>query len=174
MVCIPFLRHSSRKFWMVSNHWLPSCSHNANRSSFCVLLSPTPVQNRASGIPICYLKPPYYPMASSNPNELVYQNSLAQRAQLSNQQMLLINPNFNPNTPPTLSNFNRPTNSILPAPAQAIGMTSSQRFSNPSNYPYPVNGSTSHLEMNQMYPHVSVKRFVGSQRLSRSIRCVDR
>lgn len=92
-------------------------------------------------------------MASSNPNEMVYPSNLAQ---LPNQKMLLINPNFNPNTPPTLSNFNRPTNSILPAPAQSIGMTGSQRFPNPSNYPYPVNGSASHLEMNQMYPHVSV------------------
>lgn len=101
-------------------------------------------------------------MASSNPNEVVYQSSLAQRAHMPNQQMLLINPNFNPNTPPTLSNFNRPTNSILPAPAQPIGLAGSQRFPNPSNYPYQVNGSTSHLEMNQMYPHVSVISALGS------------
>ena len=109
-------------------------------------------------------------MASSNPNDLVYQNSLAQRAHLSNQQMLLIGPNPNFNTPPTLSNFNRPTNSILPAPAQSIAMTGSQRFPNPPNYPYPVNGSTSHLEMNQMYP-VSVCKWSASRRQRI---CIDR
>lgn len=58
--------------------------------------------------------------------------------------MLIINPNYN-----------RP-NSILPAPQQSIGMTNNQRFTNSTNYPYTVNGSTSHLEMNQMYPHVGV------------------
>lgn len=97
---------------------------------------------------------------------MVYQNSLAQRAHLSNQhlsnqQMLLINPNFNSNTP-TLNNFNRqPPNSILPVPTQSIGMTNNQRFANPSNYPYTINGSTSHhhLEMNQMFSHVCLNDF---------------
>ena len=94
-------------------------------------------------------------MPGSNPNEIVYQNNLAQRAHLSNQQMLLLNTNFNPNTP-SLNNFNRP-NSILPPPTQSIGhmTTNNQRFTNPSNYQYSINGSTSHFEMNQMYSHVS-------------------
>jgi len=106
------------------------------------------VQNRTStGIPICYVKSPYYPIPGTNqlPNDIVYQNSLASRAHLQNhQQMLLFN-----------QTFNRPNHhSILPAPQQqSIGMTNNPRFTNP-NYSYTVNGSTSHEMNNQIYPHM--------------------
>lgn len=105
-------------------------------------------------------------MTNSNqvPND-VYQNNPQSRSHLSNAhhqtqpgQMLLINPQYNPNNP--LNNFNprAPNSAILSAPQSMPGLAgNNQRFTNhPTNYPFTVNGSTSHhLEMNQMY-HVSL------------------
>lgn len=108
-------------------------------------------------MPFCYLKAPYYPMGNANqvpqPNDLnVYQNShLQSRAHHQSQigQMLLINPNFNPNNTP-LNSYNTRTNSILPSPQSIPGLGNNPRF---TNYPFTINGSASHhhLDINQMY-----------------------